>query len=267
MERVRVLRLLIGALILGSVATPAWTQATPQRPHQSTDTFLALSHINRAGPPRIIDDLVVFTYEQPRHARYVAVAFAHEQYRELHVLQARARTEQSDLFYLTYHFPRGLERLEYRLVVDGVWMVDPHAPSVRRDAAGVAIGVVALPRAEPHEWQSPLPNADGTVTFYFAFDLRVAATLRTVTGDYLSARAFDRPEITLVGSFNGWDPFVHRLNPMNEFPGVYSVRVPVPEGRHYYYFLVDGLRLLDPYNLSRARDAANGYSVSTFVMD
>lgn len=261
---VRLSFLLLAALIVVGVAPSLSAQSSSFR---TTETFLALAGITQAGRPVVLDELVVFTFEQPRYARYVAVAFGHEQYRELHILQARRRAEQNDLYYLAFPYPRGVTTLEYRFVVDGVWIADPNAPEVRRDAAGVAIGIVRLPPEEPHRWSSPQIHGDGTATFYFSFDIRLTATLETASGDHIGSRSFVRPEIALVGSFNGWDPFGHQLQPLPEHPEVYSVRVPVPRGVHQYYFLIDGVRILDPYNLQRAVDRRNGFRVSTVRVD
>jgi hypothetical protein len=231
-----------------------------------TDTWLQVSSITRSGPPRVFDDLIVLSYQSTRFVRYVAAAFAHEGYQELHVFSARSLADGSDLFYLPYPVDPGQDALEYRIVVDGVWMVDPHAPEVIRDGRGVAIGRVALREPPPYEVTSPRINADGTATFRFAFDSRIAATLETTDQQQLTMDAFDSPRISLVGTFNGWDPFAHRLSGPDP-EGFYTTTIPVDPGEHYYYFLIDGRRILDPLNRDHGRDLQTGARLSRFVAD
>ncbi len=186
-----------------------------------TDTFLRVSGINEAGPPQVMDDLVVFTYEQREYARYVAVAFAHENYEQKHLFLARRREGQPDLFFLAYQVDPELPYLEYRLIVDGVWLTDPHAPDVRTDRRGIAVGRVDLPEIPPYREESPVIHNDGTVTFRISFDVRISATLETVDRRQVSVSHLEEPRISLVGSFNGWDPFMHPLRPDPTREGFY----------------------------------------------
>jgi hypothetical protein len=231
-----------------------------------TDTWLQVSSITRSGPPRVFDDLVVLSYQSRGFVRYVAAAFAHEGYQELHVFSVRALADGSDLFYLPYPVEPGQDALEYRIIVDGVWMVDPHAPEVLRDGRGVAIGRIALREPPPYEVASPRVNPDGTATFRFAFDPRIAATLETTDQQQLTMDSFASPRISLVGTFNGWDPFAHRLSGPDA-EGFYTITIPVDPGEHYYYFLIDGRRVLDPLNRDHGRDLQTGARLSRFVAD
>lgn len=230
----------------------------------TTATFLQVSGITEAGPPRVFDDFVVFTYEQRSFVRYVAAAFRHEDFKERHVFTAREREGRPDLFYLVYpidYARDSLDELEYRLIVDGVWLTDPHAPSVRPGPYGVTVGSVTLNEPPPYERRSPVFNDDGSVTFLFALNLRVAPTLETVDTRQIAISSLHRPIVSIVGTFNGWDPYMHRLSGPDR-NGFYSIRLPVPEGPHYYYFMVDGQRVLDPFNEARARDLQTGTFVS-----
>jgi hypothetical protein len=126
----------------------------------STATFLAVSGITEAGPPRVLDDVVVFTYEQNDYARYVAIAFEHENYQHRHVFTARRRDDRPDLYYLVYPVDVERDSLTYRLIVDGVWLTDPHAPQIRADRNGVTVGSVELNEPPPYERISPQIHAD-----------------------------------------------------------------------------------------------------------
>lgn len=257
--------LAILSLLATVVVSTAAQDAPPAADAADSDTWLQVSGITEAGPPRVYDDLVVFSFQPPEFARYVAAAFAHEGFRELHVFSIRTLADGSDLFYLAYPVEITRSQLDYRIVVDGVWMVDPNAPQRYRDDRGVEIGRVALRERPVYRTPSPVINGNGTTTFLFSFDIRIAATLQTIDQRRLSVQAFEDPEIYIVGTFNGWDPYADRLSGPDE-NGFYRVTRPVPPGEHYYYFLVDGHRVLDPLNDAEGRDLQTGTLVSRMVV-
>jgi hypothetical protein len=48
-------------------------------------------------------------------------------------------------------------------------------------------------------------------------------------------------------------------------PGEYRLTVHMPPGQHFYYYIVNGSRVLDPINQETARDF-EGFRVSTFFL-
>lgn len=252
-------------VFIGTTSLSGQQQAeSPVRGDLDTNTWLQVSGITEPGEPRVFDDLVVFTYQPTGptgFARHVAAAFSHEGYRDLHTFSVRKLANGEDLFYLPYPVSIDQDRLDYRIVVDGVWMKDPNAPRTVTDSRGVEIGRVALRDRPPYQTPSPVPNENGTVTFRFSFDIRIAATLETIDRQRISTAVFQDPEIYVVGTFNGWDPYAHRLAGPDE-DGFYSTTIPASPGDHYYYFLVDGRRVLDPLNRSQGRDLQTNTQVS-----
>lgn len=261
-------RRVVAALALVGATWPLVAQQSPQAYHRLDTldhrTVVRLAGIDDAAPPRVYQGLVAFTYRPPAgtFTRYVAAAFAHEGYGTLHVYDVLERGS-GPLFLLAYHPDPDLRELEYRIIVDGVWMVDPElaAPDVRRDASGIEFGTVELPPQPLYRFSSPDHGADGTTTFRFSLDPRVTTAVRTVTGRSIPIEALSGRRVSVVGSFNGWDPFSH---PMEREQGTdrYSVTVPLPPGRHHYYYLVDGERVLDPVNEARGFDPTTGGTVS-----
>jgi 1,4-alpha-glucan branching enzyme len=69
--------------------------------------------------------------------------------------------------------------------------------------------------------------------------------------------------VSIVGDWNGWDPFVDHLRETE--PGRYSISLRVRPGRHWYYFLADGQRVLDVANPATGRDP-EGRQVSYFSL-
>lgn len=67
--------------------------------------------------------------------------------------------------------------------------------------------------------------------------------------------------VTLAGDFNGWSRQATPLAPAGT-PGVWSVTIPLPAGRHEYAFVVDGTRwTTDPYALTARDEFGNESSV------
>jgi 1,4-alpha-glucan branching enzyme len=65
--------------------------------------------------------------------------------------------------------------------------------------------------------------------------------------------------VSLVGSFNHWDPFSHRLQ--EKEGGRYSITMDIGPGDHAYAFMVDGIQVGDPENPERSVDD-NGKTIN-----
>ena len=52
-------------------------------------------------------------------------------------------------------------------------------------------------------------------------------------------------EVYIAGTFNNWDPTLHRLQDAPD-SGVFKIELPLPPGRHEYKFIVNGEWRLDP---------------------
>lgn len=233
------------------------------------DVFRAISAIEEAGPPIVLQDEVVFTFRSDRYVRYVAVAFAHEEFRQLHLFSARPDIDtppNDELLFLVYPIQPEMRELRYRLVVDGVWMSDPNGIDQIRDSRGISLSRVTLMERPISEYRSPVVRSDGTVEFRFAFDIRVANEVETLDERSISIGDVPRYAPMVVGSFNGWDPFVDRMSADPESPNLYSLITRLPPGEYYYYYLIGGERFLDPTNPLNGFDTQTGAFVSRLVV-
>jgi hypothetical protein len=132
------------------------------------------------------------------------------------------------LFYI-FTIPGDLRGdLEYRLVIDGLWVRDPLNPEYRADpASGIVRSVVAIPSIKRPD--SPTGGPAGTLTF----------TCYAPSGE----------TVTVAGSFNNWDPYMYELRETS--PGRYTLSLPLPAGTYQYTFFHRGERRLDPSNPRR----------------
>jgi len=217
---------------------------------ESYEVVNQLLSIHRPAAPVIVDDYVIFTADSG--LRRVGVAFAHENFanvywfRQLTIPQDRLSVQwdvvippdtymNSAIQFHVYQIPKNLRELEYRLVVNGLWTVDPLNPQTRRDpVSGLSLSVLSLPYRPITP--NPLNGLPEGLSFSF----------KGPPGEI----------VTVAGDFNGWDPFMYELR---EYPaGVYSLTLPLPPGTYQYVFYHRGQRYVDPYNPTRiyARDGS-----------
>lgn len=117
---------------------------------------------------------------------------------------------------------------QYRFIVDGQWMEDPHNPLKVRNEFDAFNSVIDIKE-------------------YIAFKLR----------GYTNAK-----KVILAGSFNNWNEteFVMRKTDYG-----WKYVVPLSGGKHHYKFIVDGQWITDPNNSVKEYDG-NGYVNSVYMV-
>ncbi len=74
----------------------------------------------------------------------------------------------------------------------------------------------------------------------------------------------DAKRVSVVGTFNGWDPHAHPLRGPDR-NGVWSLSLPLPPGRYRYMFVVDGVRwVTDPTAVASEADGFGGHNSVLF---
>lgn len=170
----------------------------------------------------------------------VFIAFGHEQYRVLHPMDRSPHGVYFYFFQYNRTFQEDHDSLEYRYVVDGVWMADPLNSMARSLLSGVQISRFILPQLGPLPEQAPLQ--------YPATPGLKGKNVRFVY------EAPSGKDIYLSGSFNGWDPFLYRFRERLDAPGVYELTIHLNPGVHHYQFVSEGQRHLDPLNPNYGRN-------------
>jgi hypothetical protein len=220
----RTLILLLIIIDNGEAQSIAGTEYT----YELSEHLLTLT---QPSAPEVFDGQVIFTL--PSAYRRAGVAFAHENWTKIHWFRKlelpiddvpplvegsnipRQFYHDSGIMFTVYTPPPGIERLEYRLIADGLWIADPLNRDIRFDtSSGVQNSLVYLDPV-------PSPNKeydDGRVRFHF----------RTVPGT----------SVYLTGSFNNWDPFMYEMS--EDAPGVYTLALGLPAGTYHYVFFQRG---------------------------
>ena len=215
---------------------PAWLSATPSNgPLPDSPTSAIRAHLIMlavARPPEQVGDYIVFSVRG--RYRSVGVAFSHEDWASVHYFEINSQ----GTFVFALSVPFGDTRLShYRLVLDGMWTVDPTNQQRAIDPdSGLPVSLLTLPDRSLRVYGLWHPAAENrsAARFYFS----------GAPGQFVS----------VAGSFNGWDPFLHILEEVS--PGQYELALQLPPGTYYYAFFHDGQRLRDPLNGSQAIDPA-----------
>ncbi len=189
-----------------------------------SDLHIKVMRTLKAEPPHVYNGYAFFTFQSQTPVRYVGIAFLHEEFRKVHMFQ---RNDKNVLFF-AYPIQEGMSHLDYRLIVDGLWITDPLNPNAYQDLQGVFISRLEFPREDVNRsLRSPLVHpAEQRVVFYF--------------------KAEPGKDIYLTGSFARWDPYLYRMEEVR--PGLYTLTLPLLPGTYYYAFYKDGKRTRDPLN-------------------
>jgi hypothetical protein len=226
---------LLLTVIIGSI------EAANTNSLQLNDHLLKLRQPER---PAIVDDSVVFTASSG--FRRVGIAFAHEHFGKIYWFEKLMVSNDNSGPWIKNRPPPDIHRdsgilfyiypipddhtgvLEYRLIIDGLWVKDPVNPDSRVDSvSGITRSVVALPYVKRPNTPERMPA--GTIVFSFT--------------------APEGETITVAGSFNNWDPFMYELREISS--GHYALSLPVPPGVYQYVYFYRGERRLDPNNPNR----------------
>jgi hypothetical protein len=243
------IRYLCLAAAMASLALPLHTEgAAPRavakaagRVIESLPLHLELAGLRAAKAPKVIEGELVLSVSGPYRA--VSAVFSHEGFSILHPYE---RNRQG-VFVLAYPIPlKRKSDLEYRVIVDGVWTIDPANPDRRADPeTGLELSVARVPYlSDLHLGLYRVLGEDGnTARFLF--------------------RGGSGESVTVCGDFDNWDPFIHEMAETS--PGTYQLELPLPPGRHYYTFVYRGEVLPDPLNPLKAA-SPEGKIVSVLVV-
>jgi len=236
-----------------AIASFSWSESW-----ETYELVNRLISITTPQAPFVHDDFAVFTANSS--LRRIGVSFAHENFeniywfRQLLISQDSMNPillpgekepspyKDSGIQFHVYQVPQNLRELEYRLIINGLWTVDPLNPITRRDpASGLSMSILNLPQRQTRP--NPLNGLPQGLNF----------TFEGPPGEI----------VTVAGNFNSWDPFMYELR---EGPsGVYSITIPLPPGTYQYVFFNRGERFVDPYNPKRIY-ARNGSAASEITI-
>jgi len=223
-------RFYIFLVISALITFNSFSQTSIETPDTYTYDNL-ISKIESVGKPYIEEDFIVFTAkDSPRH---IGIAFDFENYKEIHSFQRLSKTDMNNeisdtLYFYILEVPKGIKKVLYRLVIDGLWTVDPENPLTEFDKnARITLSRVDINRIETPK---TFITENNTVKFIYIGE----------TGK----------KIRLGGSFTNWDSSIYFLKETSK--GFYELELPLPKGTHYYTFYEGISSFIDSTNPVRA---------------
>jgi len=188
----------------------------------SLPLHLYLSGLDKATAPVIVEQHLVLSVSGPY--RYVGAAFSNEDWRGIHPFEINA----NGIFVLALPVPYGEAAVvRYRLVLDGLWSADPSNADQERDrVSGSLMSLVRFPERPGTVLGVWEPAREDGASFYF--------------------KGEPGRIVTVAGSFNNWDPFIHELEETS--PGHYQLFLKLAPGEYQYVFMYRGSRVADPLN-------------------
>ena len=131
---------------------------------------------------------------------------------------------------------------QYKFIVDDVWMADPDiVEQVPDGRGGFATPIIVESRGVPGYKKG---DKDGTIIF--------------------SLHRPEADEITLIGSWEDWDPDGTYME--RDSDGTFKAMVPLPAGLHTYKFCVDGKCIPDPDEPDKVVWDRHGDKVTSVVV-
>ncbi|MFN4245319.1 MAG: hypothetical protein ACK4F9_04130 [Brevinematia bacterium] len=140
--------------------------------------------------------------------------------------------DRARIWYYIYEkeLPKG--RYRYKLLIDGFITTDPLNRNRERDKIGGYFSFFELREGIEVYRGNPVHLGGGYYEFRYK-DLKAS-------------------KVVLVGSFNNWSPY--ELEMERGYGGMWKVRIYLPKGEHYYYFIVDDQITPDPLNTMTVKD-------------
>ncbi len=193
------------------------------------------SYLKHAGPPKITEQGIVFTYQpQEPIPKYVMVSGDFDKWQDVHLMIRN----HYDVFFFIYKNPgkRGILLNDgiyrYRFLVDGIWMNDPINPLTVYDSTGTKLSYFEVKKPVLLVDNNPTPLKDNIYVFYYKNNLV--------------------KKVNLIGDFNNWNPY--SLPMKKDKSGYWEIDVDIPPGLYAYQFIVDGKYIKDPLGQSMMVD-------------
>jgi len=238
---------LVLTLFIAILASPAFADIPGSLDSNYDDIEIdnVLKAVDGVTPPFVEGNYAVFTVKPD--ARYVGIAFDFENFKDIHKFQKRTHYDDeynktSSYFVYVLKLPKTVQSIKYRLVIDGLWTVDPNNDSTVYDhSVGLLLSELDAGREIPVITEE-IP--DGVVRFVY--------------------KGEKGQQIRLGGSFTNWDSWIYTLQEIT--PGLYQLDLPLPPGTYQYNYYSGITSIVDITNPERCY-TADGKIASLLIVN
>ncbi|NLM00309.1 MAG: isoamylase [Treponema sp.] len=190
-----------------------------------------INSIKCVSSPKVKDNYIVFTADSK--ARYVGIVFDFEDFTKVHHFEKLVTYDtenepiSSVLFYIL-DVPRKLSSVSYKLIIDGLWTLDPNNTMTSfNPATNLRFSTVLIENMGEEKTE-----LIGENKVRFVYHDKTGETVR------------------LAGTFTNWDSFIYELTESS--PGVYEIIIPLSKGVHYYNYYKGTQAFTDKKNPNKA---------------
>ena len=215
------------------------------------DYDVLVSQISGVSAPRLvkgdnrITDKVIFTADS--NARFTGIVFDFENFKTIHPFSVRKTrdvdgNETSSFQFFVLNLPKDLTHLQYRLIVDGLWTVDPQNPNSAYDIkTGMKLSQLDLNRTiEP---ATEILRGDSART-------RQAGDNNGSPIVHFVFKGKSGQKVRIAGNFTNWDSWIYELEEVE--PGLYELDLPLTAGTWTYSYYSGISSFIDSTNPERA---------------
>lgn len=179
------------------------------------DYSILVSQIDGVQEPYLKGNSVIFTAKD--NARHVGIALDYENFSQIHSFSKKVKKDENNNITDTFYFyvldlPKNIQEFKYRLVIDGLWTMDPLNSNKSFDSASnLMLSVFDAGREIPDVTEE---KTSGTVRFVY--------------------KGESGKQIRLGGSFTNWDSWIYELKEVS--PGLYQLDLSLPPGTYQYCY-------------------------------
>ena len=231
-------------LILGTLGQGVFAkEKTPD--YQPYELDKLIHEIENPGAPVVTEDYIIFT--APTNHRNVGIVFDFENYQTIHPFQILMKTDEDGnktpvhMFYC-YERKHKIENIRYRLIMDGLWSVDPLNPNKVYDEDLNLYFSVVSDLGKIYEYTEK--QKDDSIRFIY--------------------KGEEGLDLHLAGTFTNWDPWIYSLEETS--PGFYELSLPLPTGKYYYNYYIGLTPILDNTNPDKVY-TLDGRSASVIIVN
>lgn len=174
-----------------------------------------VNSIDKVGSPYLKGNHLIFTAEHT--ARHIGIAFDFEEFKEIHSFQIKKfmdmeYNDSGSICFYILKLPKNVLSVNYRLVIDGLWTLDPENPDKVFDRnTNLYLSHIDASRYIPPVTEK---NSDGLVHFIY--------------------RGKKGQQVRIGGNFTNWDSWIYKMTEVS--PGLYEFALPLPPGKYEYAF-------------------------------
>ena len=167
--------------------------------------------------PYVKGDYIIFT--QKKGPRYIGIAFDFENFREIHKFQIKNKCDdeyeiEDSLFFYILKLPKTVQTVGYRLVVDGLWTIDPMNEDKEFNTRNSIMLSRINARRDIPAVTEKLDN--GKIRFIYMGQ--------------------SGQQVRLGASFTNWDSWIYLMQEVA--PGKYQLDLPLPPGKYEYAYYI-----------------------------